>query len=156
VKREESLDVIYLDNLDRLVGLADVILLSATDAEDVVQEAYLRVRSRAGELREPLAYLRQSVVNQARSTLRRRRTALRFLARSHPEPEHVPDSFEHHSMIAALRTLGPRTREALALRYYADLSVEQTAAAMGVSAGTVKGYCARGLQELNVLMGERS
>jgi RNA polymerase sigma factor (sigma-70 family) len=58
-------------------------------------------------------------------------------------------------MIAALRALPARQREALVLRYYADLSEAQIADAMGVSRGAVKSHTSRGMAALRVGLGER-
>ena len=55
-------------------------------------------------------------------------------------------------MIAALRTLPPRQREALVLKYYADLSEAQIAATMGISRGAVKSHTARGVAALRAVM----
>lgn len=57
-------------------------------------------------------------------------------------------------VIAALRTLPARQREALALKFYADLSEAETAAAMGVSTGSVKTHVHRGLAALEKLLEE--
>ena len=61
---------------------------------------------------------------------------------------------EHARVIAALRQLPVRQREALVLRYYADLSEAEIAAAMGVSTGSVKTHAHRGLAALAKLLGE--
>jgi RNA polymerase sigma-70 factor (sigma-E family) len=53
---------------------------------------------------------------------------------------------------AALTLLAPRQRAAIVLRYYCDLSVDQTAAILGCSAGTVKSQTARGLDALRRLV----
>jgi RNA polymerase sigma-70 factor (sigma-E family) len=53
---------------------------------------------------------------------------------------------------AALAMLAPRQRAAIVLRYYCDLSVDQTAAVLGCSAGTVKSQTARGLDALRQLV----
>ncbi len=53
----------------------------------------------------------------------------------------------------ALAMLAPRQRAAIVLRYYCDLSVDQTAAILGCSAGTVKSQTARGLDALRRLVG---
>jgi RNA polymerase sigma factor (sigma-70 family) len=63
-------------------------------------------------------------------------------------------SEEQARVLAALRRLPVRQREALVLRYYADLSEAEIAAAMGVSAGSVKTHAHRGLATLAELLGE--
>ncbi len=56
-------------------------------------------------------------------------------------------------MLAAVRRLPARQREALVLRYYADLSEAQTAEAMGISQGAVKSHTSRALGALRTMMG---
>ena len=55
---------------------------------------------------------------------------------------------DHRVIVAVLRTLPDRQREAVVLRYYADLSEADTAAAMGISRGAVKSHTARGVAAL--------
>lgn len=60
-------------------------------------------------------------------------------------PDGVPDRL---TILALLAELPPRRRAVLVLRYFCDLSVEETAAALGCSAGTVKSQCSRALEAL--------
>ncbi|MEE6258790.1 SigE family RNA polymerase sigma factor [Plantactinospora sonchi] len=59
-----------------------------------------------------------------------------------------PEPSDRERIGALLRALGPRQRAVVVLRFYCDMSVEQTAAFLGVSAGTVKSQSARGLEIL--------
>jgi RNA polymerase sigma factor (sigma-70 family) len=59
---------------------------------------------------------------------------------------------ERSAVIAALRTLPPRQREALVLKYYADLSDAQIATAMGISKGAVKSHTVRGVAALRAVL----
>ncbi len=54
--------------------------------------------------------------------------------------------------MAALATLPPRARAAVVLRYWADMSIEQVAAVLGCSAGTVKSQSSRALDKLRLLL----
>ncbi|MGN6171748.1 MAG: RNA polymerase sigma factor, partial [Streptosporangiaceae bacterium] len=62
------------------------------------------------------------------------------------------ERIERSAVIAALHGLAPRQREALVLRYYADLSGPQIAAAMGISQGAVKRHTNRGLSALRGML----
>ena len=78
---DTSLAAVYAREFPALVRLAAMLLDDVAEAEDVVQETYLRVARSGARLRESgnaLAYLRQSVVNLARSKLRRRVVARRY------------------------------------------------------------------------------
>jgi RNA polymerase sigma-70 factor (sigma-E family) len=137
-----------------LVGLAALLLHDASAGEDIVQEAYVRVAAARKAPDEPellRAYLHRTVVNLARSTLRRRLVAARYLQRQPgpvPTDDHTYPTLDAAIVVPALKALPRRQREALVLRYYGDLSEAETAAAMGVSVGTVKSTTARALHAL--------
>jgi RNA polymerase sigma-70 factor (sigma-E family) len=145
-----------------LVRLAAMLLDDSHAAEDVVQDAYIRVAARHHRLRDPgkaLAYLRQTVVNLARNSLRRRVLARRHTLAAGGTVASAEDDaigrFERQSVVRALRTLSRRHREVLVLRYYLDCSVEDTADLLGLSTGAVKAYASRGVQQLkSALNGE--
>ena len=61
---------------------------------------------------------------------------------------------EHREVLAAIRCLPARQREALILRYYFDLSEAEIAAAMGISRGTVKSTSSRALVAMGRILGE--
>lgn len=150
---------LYAEHYGALVRLAALLLDDVTACEDVVQEAFVRVHG--ARLRDPdraLAYLRQTVVNLSRSALRRRLVALRHLPR--PAPDGAPAdegayaAVERAAVVRALRALPRRQREAVVLRFWADLSEAQAASALGVSVGSIKGYTSRGLAALTVALEE--
>jgi RNA polymerase sigma-70 factor (sigma-E family) len=146
---------LYRDHYRQLLRLAALLLDEPTACEDVAQEAFIRVFGRMARVEDPdatLAYLRQTVVNVARSGLRRRQVMGR-----HPDPapkaEREPEeagvaALEHQAIVTAMRTLPRRQREAIVLRYYAELSEAETATALGVSVGSVKSFTSRGLAAL--------
>jgi RNA polymerase sigma-70 factor (sigma-E family) len=150
---DEALAALYAAHYRALLRLAALLLDEPAACEDVVQEAYVRVHRswrRLDDQNKALAYLRQTVVNLARSTLRRRLVAQRLTPR--PPSLTTNDAsyatVERDALIRALRTIPRREREAVALRYFADLTEAQTAEAMGCSVGSVKGYTSRGLARL--------
>jgi len=111
-------------------------------------------------LRDPgkaVPYLRSSVLNGCRSALRRRRKL-----GSAGAAEHTAESAEqlallgeeHRQVLAALRQLPARQREALVLRFYGELGEPEIAAAMGISQGTVKSTTSRALAALGRLVKE--
>ena len=140
-----------------LVRLAVLLVRDVPTAEDVVQDSFVAVHDGWQRLRDAqsaLAYLRHAVLNRSRSVLRHR-----AVVDKHP-PKPPPDmpSAEHGALVrleqsavvAALRKLPGRQREAIVLRYYADLSEAEVAAAMGISCGTVKSHTARAMAALRV------
>jgi RNA polymerase sigma-70 factor (sigma-E family) len=146
---------LYSLHYQMLVRLAALLVRDAATAEDVVQDSFVAVHDGWQRLRDDhsaLAYLRQAVVNRSRSVLRHR-----AVADKHPEkPSPDMPSAEHGALvqlersavIAALRKLPGRQREAIVLRYYADFSEAEVAAAMGISRGAVKSHTARAMAAL--------
>jgi RNA polymerase sigma-70 factor (sigma-E family) len=152
---DHMLTEIYLGEYRQLVRLAVLLLHDVPTAEEVVQEAFIAMHSGWRRLRDTekaLSYLRQAVVNRSRSVLRHRMVV------DKNAPKHVPDEpsaeagaitlLERSAVIAALRGLPDRQREAIVLRYYADLSEADIASTMGISRGAVKSHTARGMAAL--------
>ena len=115
------------------------------EAEDLAQEACARACERWRRLSDPTAWVVRVATNLAFDRFRRLRSATRYARRS---PAATPATIDepHLELHRALPRLPKRQREAVALRYLADFSEAQTAAAMGCSPGTVKGHTARGLR----------
>jgi RNA polymerase sigma factor (sigma-70 family) len=70
--------------------------------------------------------------------------------------DHADTVVDKQLLAAGLAALSQRQREVLALRYFEDLSVADTAAIMGTSEGTVKSYTSRALQQLRQFLGGRA
>ncbi|GAA2873857.1 SigE family RNA polymerase sigma factor [Streptomyces mexicanus] len=138
------------------VRLALLLVDDLPTAEDVVQDAFAAMFRRHGGtlagLSDPEAYLRTSVVNGARSVLRRRRTARAHVPERPvtvpPADEDVLLREEHREVLAALRSLTRRQREVLVLRYWSHLSEAQIADTLGLSRGAVKSTASRALAAL--------
>lgn len=128
------------------------VLGSRTEAEDVAQEALIRAYARWRRV-EPHAdaWISRVSTNLAIDRFRRLR------ARPSPASEQEPSQFadERMDLVRALRALPKRQREVVAMRYLADLSEADVAAALGIAAGTVKAHAARGLAALRPAMNER-
>ncbi len=155
---EDAVEALFRAEYRALVRLASLLLDDRGAAEEVVQDAFVKLHVAWAKLREPeraAAWLRSAVLNGARSRLRHRAVRRRHLtvARDRVEVDFLAD-VEQRRMIAALRTLPERQREALVLKFYADLSEAETAVAMGVSAGSVKTHVHRGLAALERLLEE--
>jgi RNA polymerase sigma-70 factor (sigma-E family) len=152
---DAALVELYTAQYVGLVRLAALLLHDTAAAEDVVQDAFVAMHGAWRRLRDEdkaLAYLRQSVVNRSRSRLRHLTVARRISTPADPDVQSAEagamTQLERARVSTALRRLPLRQREALVLRYYADLSEAQIAAAMGCSAGTVKSHASRGLAAL--------
>lgn len=161
VSRAERLDAdaaltaLYTSHYRQLVRLAALLLDDLGASEEVVQDAYVKMHGSWHRIRDPEAavgYLRTTVVNLARSRLRRRMVAQKHAPKPMPDAasaEHgALELLERDRLIQALRTLPTRQRECLVLRYYGDLSEIQIAETMGISPGAVKSHASRGMAAL--------
>ena len=162
---------LYAGHALGLVRLAMLLVGDRASAEDIVQEAFLglyRRWDRLPDTSKPLAYLRVCVLNGCRTTLRRRSRlgleAVAGFAEDSAESAVPAESAEARALLseeqravaAALRKLPRRQREAVVLRYYLDLSEEETAQVMGVTRGTVKSATSRALAAVGRLLREES
>jgi RNA polymerase sigma-70 factor (sigma-E family) len=150
-----AVTAMYTTHYRSLVRLSGLLLRDTGTAEEVVQDSFVAMHGAWSRLRDSekaLAYLRQSVVNRSRSVLRHQMVVDRHAPKPPPdEPSAEHGAFaalERTEVIAALRGLPARQREALVLRFYADLSEAQIAGAMGISKGAVKSHTARALASL--------
>ncbi len=128
--------------------LATLLLGDGSGAEEVVQEAFLRTFSSWWRVRQPERaqwYVRAAVVNLCRSRLRRRGTEEAGNRASWRDPTDWSDDTVEDALVVleAVRTLPPRQRETVVLRYYEDLSERDVATVLGCSVGTVKSQLAR-------------
>ncbi|MBK8469246.1 MAG: SigE family RNA polymerase sigma factor [Actinomycetales bacterium] len=139
----------------RLVGLARFFVQDRTAAEDLVQEAFIRLSRSLGRIDDETkaaAYLRSIVVNLARDHNRRGLMSFRHRppARS-PEPSaehHVTQNESRAEVVGALQRLPLRQRDCLVLRYYLDLSVDEIAETLGIGRNSVKTHLQRGLRAM--------
>jgi RNA polymerase sigma-70 factor (sigma-E family) len=157
--RERAITDLFDAHYTRMLRVAVVLLADRAAAEDVVQDAFLALYSawpRVRDKQEAVGYLHRSVVNAARSRLRRRSVANRFRPPRQAEvisaEDTVLSSLVSGPVLSAMRALPPREREAVLLRHYLDLSEQQAAQALGLRTGSVKGYASRGLARLRAAL----
>jgi RNA polymerase sigma-70 factor (sigma-E family) len=169
VLTDEVLAACVAREYERLVRLARLLVDHRTDAEEVVQDALVRVWVARGSVRavdDPLPYVRRAVVNAARGGLRRRiverrhreRTVGVRLEDADPRPDVdavVVDRQRDEHLLDAVRRLPRRQREVIALRYLDELSTAETAGVLGCSEGAVKAYLFRGLARLRDQLEDR-
>jgi RNA polymerase sigma factor (sigma-70 family) len=150
------------------IALRTAYLLAgnAADAEEAAQDGFVKAyrsmwRFRPGAPFKP--WLLRIVANEARNRRRSagRRAALALRATQEPSGEAAPspeavllDGERREELLAALNRLPEHDREALACRYFLDLSEAETAAALGIRPGTVKSRLSRALDRLRTELGE--
>jgi RNA polymerase sigma-70 factor (sigma-E family) len=155
-----AVTALYQAHAVGLIRLAVVLLGDRHAAEDVVQDAFAGLYRRWSHLDgdRALGYVRASVLNGCRSRLRAKVRDERLAAASQPTlaaasaEQAVLIGEEHAAVLAALRRLPDRQREALVLRYYLDLPQAEIAASMGIGKGTVKSTTSRALAALGRLL----
>jgi RNA polymerase sigma-70 factor (sigma-E family) len=150
---------LYATHYQALVRLAAMLVRDTPTAEEVVQDSFVAMHAgwhRLKDAEKALAYLRQAVVNRSRSVLRHRMVVEKNLQTAPPDmPSAEHGAFallERSAVIAALRDLPERQREAIVLRYYADLSEADIAATMRISRGAVKSHTSRGMAALRAAL----
>jgi RNA polymerase sigma-70 factor (sigma-E family) len=147
------MDALYRAHAAEALRLGYLLTGDRSLAEDLVQDAFVKVLGRFHDLRNHDAfwwYLRRTIVNLSTSHFRRRRVERAWLARQRLE-ESMPsahDLGERDRLRTALMTLRPEQRAAIVLRFYEDLSEADTAEALGMPVGTVKSTVSRGLERL--------
>jgi RNA polymerase sigma factor (sigma-70 family) len=136
---------LYRSEYAGAVQLAKALGVAASAAEDVAQDAFIRVHQRYAQLDNPGAYLRTTVVNLSRDWHRRQGRERRYLA-TVDDRSSVPAPASE--LLDVLARLPYRWRAVLVLRYWADWTELDIAAALGCRPGTVKTFAARGLKRL--------
>lgn len=162
-KNASGLAELYALHAQSFGRLAYLLTGDSHIAEDLVIEAFVRSTGHFWKLRDPRAkesYLRRTVINLARSHVRRRRTEERSNLLSHAQQDHVTlpqesDVIQNRKLIEALQRLPIRYKAAIVLRYYEELSEHEVADLLDIPLGTVKTFLHRGKKRLRLEMGDQ-
>ncbi len=151
---------LYDEHHAALLRLAALVAPEDGMAEDLVQEAFVRLYKAWGGIQDTAkvpAYLRSTVMNLARGRGRRLGVALR---KRPPPPPDAASAEEgalrldrHREVVSALRQLSERQRACIVLRYYEELTETEIAATLGISVGSVRTHMSRGKAALATIMG---
>jgi RNA polymerase sigma-70 factor (sigma-E family) len=149
-----SLDELYERHVAGVIKLATLLTGDPSAAEDLAHEGFIRSAGRFRHLRSQAsfdAYLRKTVVNLSRQRLRRQRLEREVVRRhGHREPTaQAAYSPEDRDLVwAAILRLPFRQRAAIVLRYYEDLSEDQTAAVLRCSTRAANSLVSRAMSTL--------
>ena len=159
------LDALVRERGTALVGYGYLLTGDLREAEDLLQDSLVKVFTRgrpAHEVVSAEAYVRRTILTTHIDGFRRRKhwATIRHLVAaddvtppSGPYGGPEPLVVERQARDTALRSLAPRQRACLVLRYYDDLPIAEIAAALSLSEGTVKRYLSDGTQALIARLG---
>jgi RNA polymerase sigma-70 factor (ECF subfamily) len=154
----EEFDRFYDASFSRLVGQVYAMIGSRDEAQECVQEAFVRAwshRTKLSRAHAPEAWVRTTAyrlaVSRWRRVVRSRRPPDRAVQHHAPPAE---PSADHVALVTALGQLPENQRRALVLHHVCDLPVAEVAAETGVPVGTVKARLSRGRATLQTLLGD--
>ena len=163
---DDGVSTLYAVHWRPMVRLAWLFVHDDLLAEEIAQDAFVSLHRKWNDVREGrgAAYLRQCVVNGARSALRHHKVEQRYLESTRARGRLHVASAEDEAMsvtgtdelFGRLQRLPDRQREVLVLRYFLDLSEAQIAETLGIAPGSVKAHAHRGLAALRTQMEERT
>ncbi len=155
---DTEFDRFYAGTAARLVGQLHAMTGDRAEAQDCVQEAFVRAWARRRRLdpeNNPEAWVRTTAYRISVSRWRRATSGVRAHRRHGPEPD-LPGADDRggdrDAVVRALRQINPQQRQAVVLHYLCDLSVDQIATETGVPVSTVKTRLFRGRQALAPLL----
>jgi RNA polymerase sigma factor (sigma-70 family) len=157
-RRPEALDALLETYGSQIQAVAYLIVRDRHDAEDIAIDTLLTAWDKAATLRDPgalRAWLLRIATNKSLSHRRRRTRLVRLEALpGRGDRSGEPDT-TRVALIAGIGDLPPAVRAAVVLRYYADLTVDEVAAALGKSPNTIKSQLQVALRQLRVGLADR-
>jgi RNA polymerase sigma factor (sigma-70 family) len=148
---DESFEALYRDARPALIRLAYLIVGSQSVAEELVQEAFLRLHQRFDDVENPGGFLRVALVRMCVRTNDRRAMEADLLERTVDRGLLAEPEFD--DMWAAVQALRPERRTVLILRYYEDLPHDEIARLLGCPVVTVRTRARRALADLRKELG---
>ena len=156
---DDALAELVRDRGAALLKYATLLVGTRRGAEDLVQDALVKVfaarQGRVRDIERLEAYVRRTVLTLFLDSYRRHRrwVGVRHLF-TEPDPGPPDDDVgERVDVVVALRTLTPRERACVVLRFYEDLTVPQIADELGLAQGTVKRYLSDATHALAAQLG---
>lgn len=154
---QDAVSDLYASCYARLVGVVALAAQSRMDAEECVQEAFLRVLSRwqhVSQLESPEAWVRTVAFRLLSNRRRKARNAVRALLRHGLPPAEPPPNPDRVDVADAMRQLPLGQRQVVVMHHVLGLSVEEIARALNVAPGTVKSRLSRARVSLAALLRE--
>jgi RNA polymerase sigma-70 factor (sigma-E family) len=152
VARDDGFDAFVVGASGRLLRAAFLLVGDRAAAEDLLQDVLEKMFVAWPRIDEPTAYARRALAHGATNRWRRRSRKPEVPLDGHDRPATADDPAVRRDIVTALASLPKGQRAVIVLRYFEDLTTEQTAAALGCSVGTVKSQTARALPRLRELL----
>jgi RNA polymerase sigma-70 factor (ECF subfamily) len=152
-----SFDVFFVDERDHLYGALCLVTRDRGEAEDIAQEAFVRVLEhweRVGAMDNPAGYLYRTAMNQFRRRYRRRLLAARRSTSAAPSPDPFEAVDLQDEAIRALATLSERQRACIVLTELLGYPSEEAAHMLGIRASTVRAHTTMARAALRAKVGE--
>ena len=147
VAEQRSFEAFFDENRSRLFGALCLITGSRQEAEEIAQDAFLRLWERwdrVSELEDPTGFLFRTAMNLFRNRLRRAALAVRRTLDLTPSSDDLAAVEDRDELVRAMRGLTPHQRAALVLTGYLGYSSEEAAHVLGVRASTVRALATKG------------
>lgn len=141
----------------RFHGALRLLTRDRAEAEDLMQDAYLKVWERwhhVSSLDDPTGYLYRTAMNLYRKRRRRAAVAIRHAIQPRPTRDQLDEVESRDEVLRALATLSPRQRVSLVLTDLLDYSSEEAGQLMGVKATTVRVLASQGRAALRSVTGD--
>ena len=143
----------FLEHQEPLFRALWLVTRNRHEAEEIVQDAFIRVWEHWSGIRDPEAYLYRTAMNVFRSRLRRAAVAVRKAVHALPVDDQFAEVEARDSVLRALAPLPDRQRAAVVLVDVLGLSSEQAGDALGIRPVTVRVLAARGRARLKEAIG---
>jgi RNA polymerase sigma-70 factor (sigma-E family) len=154
-KQERAFEEFVAESGRGLLGLATLLMSDQGLGEDVYQETLHRLAARWSRVDNPRAFCRRVMHNLVIDQGRLKSRQVTQIRLAEGQDDHDPRAGDPASatelrsvLLGALRTLTPRQREIVVLRYFDDRSENEVAELLGVSTGTIKSTLSRAMAQL--------
>ena len=157
--KADEFDAFYAASYRRVVGQVYAMCGDLAEANDCVQEAFIRAWARRRELdaaRSPEAWIRTTAYRLAVSQWRRSRRSYDPQDRTQVPPAPPEPRLDRIALVRALNEIPADQRRAIVLHHLCDLSVDDVAREVGAPAGTVKARLSRGRATLAALLADEA
>ena len=154
--RTDSFEAFFADHHAELFGALYLITRNRHDAEEIMQDAFLKVLERwerVGSLEDPVGYLYRTAMNLFRKRWRRASLVLRRTVALSPRDDEILLIEMRVDVVRALASLSPRQRAAVVLTLLLEFSSEEAGRMLGIAAGTVRMHASRGRAALADMLG---